>query len=269
MNAPTERQAARPKAYSYLRFSSPEQAAGDSFRRQSEKAAAYAAAHGLDLDTELTFQDLGISAFRGKNVDEGALGMFLAAVRAGAIAPNAFLLVENLDRISRQTARRAANVLGDIVEAGVTLVTLNDARTYTREVLDTDPFAFIYVVLGFMRANAESERKSQLLRDTWQAKRRKAAERPMTKVAPAWLALNTATRKFDIIEDRAAVVRRMFQMAIQGHGLEAIARTLNREGVPTWPTLTNKVRRPFLAACLHHEGDRQSCGGRGFRPAHV
>jgi hypothetical protein len=33
-------------AYSYIRFSSPEQAKGDSFRRQSEKAAAWAAKNG-------------------------------------------------------------------------------------------------------------------------------------------------------------------------------------------------------------------------------
>jgi hypothetical protein len=35
----------RPKAYSYLRFSTPEQRKGDSFRRQWEKAKAYADRH--------------------------------------------------------------------------------------------------------------------------------------------------------------------------------------------------------------------------------
>lgn len=61
------------KAYSYLRFSTPEQQKGDSKRRQSTAAQEYAARHGLELDTALSFQDLGVSAFRGKNTEEGDL----------------------------------------------------------------------------------------------------------------------------------------------------------------------------------------------------
>src|SRR5437868_2677457 len=94
--------AAQPKAYSYLRFSTADQAAGDSFRRQSDMAERYAAAHGLVLDEQLTFRDLGVSAFRGTNARTGALGQFLRAVEDELVAPGAFLLVENLDRMSRQ-----------------------------------------------------------------------------------------------------------------------------------------------------------------------
>lgn len=46
------------KAYSYLRFSTPEQMKGDSFRRQREMAEAYARTHGYELDTSLTFHVL-------------------------------------------------------------------------------------------------------------------------------------------------------------------------------------------------------------------
>jgi DNA invertase Pin-like site-specific DNA recombinase len=37
-------------AYSYLRFSTPEQMQGDSFRRQTEAAKVYAERHGLTLE---------------------------------------------------------------------------------------------------------------------------------------------------------------------------------------------------------------------------
>ena len=57
-----------PRAYSYVRFSTPQQAAGDSLQRQKDKAAKYALEHGLTLDTELKMMDLGVSAHRGKNV---------------------------------------------------------------------------------------------------------------------------------------------------------------------------------------------------------
>lgn len=55
---------AAPVAYSYVRFSSPRQAEGDSFRRQTERAAAYCARRGWKLSDD-NYQDLGVSAFKG------------------------------------------------------------------------------------------------------------------------------------------------------------------------------------------------------------
>ncbi|MFC3071202.1 recombinase family protein [Phenylobacterium soli] len=51
------------RAYSYVRFSTPEQARGDSFRRQWAMATKYAADHGLELDETMTFQDRGVSGY--------------------------------------------------------------------------------------------------------------------------------------------------------------------------------------------------------------
>src|SRR5205085_9698785 len=103
----------RPKAYSYARFSHPEQAKGDSLGRQGERARAYAETHGLELDTELTFEDLGVSAYRGANVETGRLGEFLIAVQQGIIKKGSYLLIENLDRLSRNKARKATRLLED------------------------------------------------------------------------------------------------------------------------------------------------------------
>ncbi len=89
------------KAYSYLRFSTPEQEKGDSKRRQMDLARRYADAQGLDLDETLTFHDLGVSAFRGSNLD-AALGAFKSAVTDGRVPRGSYLLVESLDRLSRQ-----------------------------------------------------------------------------------------------------------------------------------------------------------------------
>jgi DNA invertase Pin-like site-specific DNA recombinase len=70
----------KPRAYSYKRFSTPEQSKGDSLRRQTEKAAAWAVANGYELDRELTPEDRGVSAYHGRNAAEGALAAFLRAV---------------------------------------------------------------------------------------------------------------------------------------------------------------------------------------------
>ena len=74
-----------PKAYSYIRFSTPQQAKGDSHTRQTDKAARYAVDHGLALDTDLNLTDLGVSAYRGKNAKTGSLSVFLKAIEDGTV----------------------------------------------------------------------------------------------------------------------------------------------------------------------------------------
>jgi DNA invertase Pin-like site-specific DNA recombinase len=73
---------------------------GDSHRRQLETSDKYIADNGLELIERLS--DLGVSAFRGANVEYGALGRFLQAVREGKVEVGSYLIVEALDRISRQ-----------------------------------------------------------------------------------------------------------------------------------------------------------------------
>ncbi len=119
----------RPKAYSYTRFSSTEQSSGDSLRRQTEAARRYAEANGLELDDH-SFRDLGVSAYRGTNVVEGALGQFIRAVESGRIKRGSHLLVENLDRLSRDRISAALRRFTEILEAGIKIVTLSDGKTY-------------------------------------------------------------------------------------------------------------------------------------------
>jgi DNA invertase Pin-like site-specific DNA recombinase len=219
------------KAYSYLRFSTPEQLKGDSLRRQAGMAAEYAAAHQLELDTELNLKDLGVSAFRGDNIATGALGAFLDAVRQGVVERGSYLLVESLDRVSRASARKAVRVLEDIVEAGITVVTLNDGKAYTEESLDG--FDFLMAVLVLIRAHEESATKARRLKAAWVGKRLKVSEKALTALTPGWIKLDSE-RKPQLIPERTKVVRRIVQEVMRGTGKETIARQLNTERVPTF-----------------------------------
>jgi Site-specific recombinases, DNA invertase Pin homologs len=231
-----------PKAYSYLRFSTPDQMRGDSFRRQSTLARDYAAKHGLELDETLTFHDLGVSAFRGRNAEAGRLADFLEAVKAGLVERGSYLLVESLDRISRQAARKALRVLESIVDEGVTVVTLSDGRAYDADTLNDDPMSLMLALMIFIRSNEESAMKARRLKAAWEGKRAEAASKVVTARAPAWLEL-TPERTWKVREERAAVVRRIFDMAAEGKGQNLISATLNREGVPTFGDSTRTPGR--------------------------
>lgn len=224
------------KAYSYLRFSTPEQAKGDSFRRQRQLVEKYCAANGLTLDTELTLDDVGVSAFRGDNMRKGSLlAAFLRAVEDGLVEPGATLLVENLDRISREKPGVALGYLQQIAGAGVVVVTLSDGRVYTAENITGDIVSIIMSLLTFNRAYEESEMKSQRLSAAWEAKRARAAEgKPITAIMPAWLKLNRDTKQIEVIEERADVVRRIYRMVVDGIGHDSIAAKLNSDGVETF-----------------------------------
>lgn len=231
------------KAYSYLRFSTPEQMKGHSFDRQSTRAQEYALRNHLDLDDKLTFHDLGVSGYRGKNSETGMLAEFLEAVRTGLVPRGSYLLVESLDRICRQAARKALRVLESICEEGITVVTLTDGRSYTVEILDTDPMALTMALLVFIRANEESASKSMRLKAAWSAKRAKADKKPLTSLAPSWLRLDKETGKFQVIPECAEVVRRIFREYLAGRGPALITTELNREGVPLFFRETKQGKR--------------------------
>ena len=97
-----------PLAYSYLRFSTVEQAKGDSIRRQTEATAAWCNRNKITLDTSISLRDEGVSAYRGKhreNADTHALAALLQAVKSGRIPAGSYLVVESLDRLSREKIR--------------------------------------------------------------------------------------------------------------------------------------------------------------------
>jgi DNA invertase Pin-like site-specific DNA recombinase len=130
-------------AYSYLRFSTPEQASGDSRRRQLSLAEKYAADHHLKLDRQLSFRDLGVSAFRGRNAKEGALRAFLEAIEHNLVPQNSVLLIESLDRLSRDRILSAQALFMQIIQAGITIVTLVDQRSYSFESVNRNPLDLI------------------------------------------------------------------------------------------------------------------------------
>lgn len=227
-------EALKPKAYSYLRFSTPEQTKGDSFRRQSQLATDYAARKGLELDDQLVFHDEGVSAFRGANATEGRLAAFLEAVQSSEVARGSILLVESLDRISRDTAFQAQTLLSSIIMQGVTVVTLIDEKEYSLASVQADPMALIYSILTFMRANEESSTKSHRLKAAWTTKRKRMDCQPLTGRVPAWIKLEAGAGQLELVADRVEVVTRIFQDTLAGIGQSSIAAALNLEGVKPW-----------------------------------
>lgn len=263
------------KCYSYSRFSNPEQERGDSLRRQTEAAKLHAARFGLPLDSELTLEDRGRSGWTGANVRKGALGQFLKAIDDELVEPGSVLIVENLDRVSRQDPWEALPIFQQIINAGVTIFTTADEREWSREEMRQNPYRIMESLMTMIRANDESANKSRRVRAAWERKRAKAAERPMTAKGPAWLQLDKQTGQFQIIEERAEVVRRIYADALDGRGQHLIAETLNREGVPVfgrgrhWHStyITKLLNSPAVVGTFIPHTQEHDSAGRRVRTA--
>jgi DNA invertase Pin-like site-specific DNA recombinase len=233
----------QPKAYSYKRFSTPAQAEGDSLRRQTAMAQAWADRMGVPLDTELKLTDEGVSAYSGANRDVGALGAFVEAVQDGRVPQGSWLLVENLDRLSREPAADASWHMQNIIRAGVSVVDLSDGmgREYNLETLRSpDGLTHLLVMLlSFARGNQESVQKARRVGAAYANKRAVFASdqsltKPFTRRLPAWIQWNDSTKSYELIEERAKLLRWMFEAADDGVGVHSIAGQLNETKVDTW-----------------------------------
>jgi len=225
------KKAATTKAYSYIRFSSIAQERGDSLRRQTKGTDDYVQKKGYVLDTTLHLQDLGVSAFRGANVREGALGGFLEAIRQGRVEPGSVLIVESLDRLTRDQLSEALVLFMEILRADVRIATLSPEREYTKESLN-DIGTVIEPLVIFMRAHEESKTKSERLQKAWQAKREKLATTVLTSLCPKWCRVKEDRTGFELIPEKAETVRQIFEWAASGLGINAITKKLNQSFTP-------------------------------------
>ena len=216
-----------PKAYSYVRFSTPEQQNGDSLRRQIELSEKYAKDHGSVLDSSLQLQDFGKSAYSGKHRSEGALGQFLKMVEMGTIEKGSILLVESLDRLSREQITTALNQFLAIISKDIKIVTLHDNREYSNETINSSVGELIISLTIMARAHEESAIKAMRLGKAWENKRKLISTKKLTARCPAWLQLAENKNNFTIIPGSKQVISKIFEMKIAGKGATAIMRELN------------------------------------------
>jgi DNA invertase Pin-like site-specific DNA recombinase len=221
------------KAYAYSRYSSAAQASGDSLRRQLKSAIEFAEAQGVELDT--TLQDRGVSAFTGANRVKGALGSFIARVQAGEIDSGSFLVLDSMDRLSRESETEVLHLLTGLTRAGIKVV--DQAENL---ILDdkADSMAFIRVIINASRSHQESKEKGRKVKAAHGERKKRAREGiGWHKTGPSWLKSEAHGAKGDRhvtyspIPERVAIVQRIFNMREAGLGSSVIAKMLNDDGV--------------------------------------
>ena len=210
----------------YSRVSTSQQAdEGYSLSAQHDKLTKYCSAMSWNVGQQHIYVDAGES---GKSTDRPAFQRMMAAARAGEVRR---IVAVKLDRVARNV--RAFLALVDELQAiGVDLVLL--AENFDTGT-PTGKFA-----LTMFAAMAELERSTILERvmsgkkEAAQLGKRNGGQVPLGYDA-----------EFNVIDAEAAIVRRIFAEFVAGSTMQAIAKRLHDDGVPTknggkWATATVK-----------------------------
>jgi DNA invertase Pin-like site-specific DNA recombinase len=221
--------------YSYSRFSSAAQSSGTSLQRQAQYAEAYAKKHGLTLDSSLSMKDEGLSAFHGKHISKGALGLFLRAIESGKVPVGSVLIVEQLDRLSRAAPIVAQALLSQIITSGVTVVTAIDGKVYNEATLKASPMDLVYSLLVLIRSHEESSAKSSRVKSAmiarckeWQAGTWRKPIAPGVS-DPGWVRREGDT--YVLVTERADAMLTMIALYKSGMGAQRVMQELDRRGL--------------------------------------
>jgi DNA invertase Pin-like site-specific DNA recombinase len=242
---------ANPLAYSYLRFSRDEQSKGDSIRRQNALREQWLKRHpDVQLDGTLRMVDRGVSAYSEDHWTNPrhAMAQFLDLVKRGRIEAGSYLIVENLDRLTRRNPVQSIPRVLDLIAAGIRIVQL----TPIDMVYDTDmeQHHLMNMLWELARGHGESKRKSGLIGEAWSQKKEnaRADKTPLGKKCPAWLELLDG--KYCIKEDAASAIGKIYRWCVEGLGVYRILDRLNAEGVPPFGSHKGKWERSYVQKIL-------------------
>jgi DNA invertase Pin-like site-specific DNA recombinase len=229
-----------PVAYSYIRFSSKKQGKGSSLYRQTQDTIAGESPESWCgrnnvLLSETTYRDLGLSAYDGSNVKQGELRVFLDAIDAGRVHPGDYLLVERVDRITRQGIDEGMDLIKRILRRGISIVTLASGRVYGPDAVTGLMKGSLELQFYLEQAQQYSETLSRRVAAAWQHKRERARAGVLaTAKMPPWLRAEgpREARRAVVIPEKVAVVLLIFEMAVAGLGIKRILRALLEAGTP-------------------------------------
>jgi len=222
-------------AFSYQRVSDPKQTRDGraGLDRQADAFIGFCQRHALIPNAD-PLVDKGLSAFHGRHRSKGALGSFIAAAQSGEIPTGTVLVVEDVDRLTREVADKQLRLLLEFFDSGLAIGVIRDDWIIDKDNYNNHPTLRLVLQTRFDAANDYSKKLSSRISDVWQRRQRDWIENRKPYLGkgsrPEWLADNGD--KFIEIEKAVALVQRIFNLcAEENMGGTQIAEVLNADGI--------------------------------------
>lgn len=233
-----------PTAYAYIRYSSKAQGGADrdSVDRQMSSIEAITKRQKIELLPENIFSDTGVSGYDGSNSRTGKLKELIDRINSLEIRKGDYVFVESIDRLSRQRLLQAKELVNNILEKGIVLITTIDGQRYEKpnDVNGIDDLQQdILLSVISKRAHEESRTKSIRRKSAWN--RAKASAETDQKIfnahnPPYGIYFDKKTNSFKINEDEAKEIRQIFE-SLKYVGVSQAIREMNGTSKRKW---TNK-----------------------------
>lgn len=173
--------------------------------------------------------DRGRSAYTGDNIENGQLGAFAKSILSGAIdASRTVLVVEELDRLSRQPADVMLSWLSPLVRKGLSIKVVNTGQLITRDMLDHDMGGLMMILITAFGSHTESRKKSKRVAAAWEKKREAARNGEsviLTHRHPKWI--EVVDDQWHVPKHKRAIVELIFANRLKGVGKALTAKRLN------------------------------------------
>lgn len=215
----------------YRRWSTLEQGNSDksSDDRQIANTHAFCREQGWTV-THFDAVDAGKSAYTGANLTKGILGKLTTQLLTGALDPHeTVIVVEELDRLSRQPPGRMTAWMQPLLMAGVTFAVSNTRQIVTEASMN-DFGQFVSLMSQAFSGYEFSRRQQNRGNGAWNKRRDAAREgRNIARHrARGWLVWDEATKTYREIDDRVWLVGEAFRLHVEERkGKGEIAKLFN------------------------------------------
>ena len=228
-------------AYSYRRFSSRQQSDGSSLARQLEMAQEVCAANGWQL-VDLP-PDEGVSAYKvvkderlAANMHKGNLAKFLERVQAGQIKRGSVLIIEKLDRFSRNYYDIVFPVWLSVLQSGIEIYSCVSRTHYTLDTIRRNPMLAGMALIEMANANDYSAGMANRVCKAFSLRLAEAAKGKAMNLGnwrPRWVSFhgNKGQPGEFTLNAHADTVRRIVREYTAGASMCAIARGLLQDKV--------------------------------------
>lgn len=245
------------QAISYLRYSSKGQARGDSERRQEESFNRWLHQNSDKYVPYESFRDLGKSGYSGGHLaKDGSLGKLLLQAKEGIFGEGDLLVVEAVDRLTRLEPLEALELFKQILNTGLSILTLEDNQTYTIESLNSNSFSLLTLVIKSQASHEYSKRLGARVKSAHERKRINAEAGDLSKVVSApWI------KNGKIYSPIANLVLKAVEMYLAGYGTRAIAIEVTKEIKKSDDSVKARYKKPIDARTVRRWLDNQALIG--------
>lgn len=210
------------KAFTYMRFSSTKQIGNSSIDRQDGALTRWLEAH-KDVVVMDSYIDEAMSAWKGKHIENGSLGRLLKAIEDGLVPSGSLILVEHFSRLSRMSQDETTDLIRQIWDAGITIITVEDNAVYSPE--DRDDLAKrLRLVVEIDKAYSDSKWRSTKVKQSYVNREEKAKEGITPAMRrPFWL------DKSGKLNENAEIIKDVFSLYLSGLGQMLILYNLRKK----------------------------------------